>query len=187
MNFQNNEFVVHLNGKKSSLSPSYSTMTEESFLPTYSANVKTSTKSGSSRTNPTNHFSLSGGSAVTLTEFNAFVRQNRIEKISQAIRKENKYENAKTINIHQAILEDYNEQFGNLLQRHSIMPSEDLSKDNPELKVDLNHLSKEDAATFSSIQSKYPNLYSTHKHHVGLFTGWSAKALIDPAVNCRQK
>ena len=67
-------------------------MTEESFLPTFSANVKTATKSGSSRINPTNHFSLSGGSAVTLTEFNAFVRQNRIEKIYQALRKEKKYE-----------------------------------------------------------------------------------------------
>ena len=97
------------------------------------------------------------------------------------------YENARTINIHQAILQDYEDQFENLLQIHSMMPSEDNSKDNPELKVDLDHLSKEDAATFSSIRSRYPSLYSTHKHHVGLFTGWSAKAKIDPAVNCRQK
>ena len=40
---------------------------------------------------------------------------------------------------------------------------------------------------FSSIRAKYPSPYSTHKHHVGLFTGWKAKAKIDPAINCRQK
>ena len=37
------------------------------------------------------------------------------------------------------------------------------------------------------MKDKYPNLYSTHKHHVGKFTGWHAKADINTAINCRQK
>ena len=186
MNFKDSNFVVQVNGIKLSLSQTNPTMTEERFLPTYNADVKSSVKSGSTRSNPPNHFLLSGSSAVTITEFNAFVRQNRMEKLSQAIRQDKKYENAETIDIHQAILQDYEEQFGNLLQRHSMMPNEDLS-DNPELKVDLDHLSPDDAEAFSVIQAKYPGLYSTHKHHVRLLTGWAAKAIIDPSINCKQK
>ena len=53
--------------------------------------------------------------------------------------------------------------------------------------MDLDHLSPDDAEAFSVIQAKYPGLYSTHKHHVGLFTGWAAKAIIDPSINCKQK
>ena len=37
------------------------------------------------------------------------------------------------------------------------------------------------------MKAKYPNLYSTHKHHVRLFSGWAAKAIINTAINCRQK
>ena len=68
-----------------------------------------------------------------------------------------------------------------------MMPNEDSTPDNPELKVDLDHLAPDDAEAFSTMKKKYPALYSTHKHHVGLFTGWAAKAMIDPSVNCRQK
>ena len=68
-----------------------------------------------------------------------------------------------------------------------MMPNEDSTPDNPELKVDLDHLAPDDAEAFSTMKKKYPALYSTHKHHVGLFTGWAPKAIIDPSVNCRQK
>ena len=94
-------------------------MTEENFLPTCNKGIKSKVKSGSIRTsNPDNHFSLSGNSAITLSEFNAFVRQNRMEKLSQVIRQDKKYEHAKTIEVHQAILQDHEEKFGNLLQKH---------------------------------------------------------------------
>ena len=68
-----------------------------------------------------------------------------------------------------------------------MMPDEDSTPNNPELKVDLDHLDPETAEAFSSMKAKYPNLYSTHKHHVGLFSGWAAKAIINTAINCRQK
>ena len=87
-------------------------------------------------------------------------------KLSQVIRQDKKYENATTIEVHQAILQDYEDQFGDLLQRHSMMPNEDSTPDNPELKVDLNHLDSETSEAFSTMKDKYPNLYSTHKHHV---------------------
>ena len=68
-----------------------------------------------------------------------------------------------------------------------MMPNEDSTPNNPELKVDLDHLDSETAEAFSSMKEKYPNLYSTHKHHVGLFSGWDARATINTAINCRQK
>ena len=68
-----------------------------------------------------------------------------------------------------------------------MMPNEDSVPDNQELKVDLNHLNSETAEAFSTMKDKYPNLYSAHKHHVGKFTGWHAKAVINTAINCRQK
>ena len=46
-----------------------------------------------------------------------------MEKLSQLIRQDKKYEDATTIEVHQAILEDYEDQFGDLLQRHSMMPT----------------------------------------------------------------
>ena len=63
-----------------------------------------------------------------------------MEKLSQLIRQDKKYEDATTIQVHQAILENYEEQFRDLLQCHSMMPNEDSIPDNPELKVDLKHL-----------------------------------------------
>ena len=110
-----------------------------------------------------------------------------MEKLSQVIRQDKKYEDATTIEVHQAILEDYEDQFEDLLQRHSMLPNEDSTPGNPELKVDLNHLDSETAEAFPTMKEKYPNLYSTHKHHVGKFTGWHAKADINTAINCRQK
>ena len=65
-----------------------------------------------------------------------------------------------------------------------MMPNEDSTPNNPELKVNLDHL---DPEAFSTMKAKYPNLYSTHKHHGGLFSGWAAKAIINTAINCRQK
>ena len=81
-----------------------------------------------------------------------------MEKLSQVIRQDKKYEDATTIEVHQAILEDYEDQFGDLLQRHSMMPNEDSVPDNQELKVDLNHLNSETAEAFSTMKDKYPNL-----------------------------
>ena len=40
--------------------------------------------------NPGNHFSLSGKSALMLSEFNAIVRQNIMEKLFQVIRQDKK-------------------------------------------------------------------------------------------------
>ena len=117
MSFTDSKFIVTVNGFKLSLSHTNPPMTKESLLPTYDTGVKSTVKSGTTRSNPPNHFSLSGKSAVTLSEFNAFVRQNRMEKLSQAIRQDKKYEHAETIEIQQPILQDYEEQFGNLLQR----------------------------------------------------------------------
>ena len=188
MSFTNGKFMVKVNGFKLSLSHTSPPLQEENFLPTYNTGIKSKVKSASIRiSNPTNHFSLSGNSTITLSEFNAFVRQNRMEKLSQVIRQDKKYEHAETIEVHQAILQDYEEQFGNLLQKHSMMPNEDSTPDNPELKVDLDHLDSETAQAFSTMKARYPNLYSTHKHHVGLFSGWAAKAIINTAINCRQK
>ena len=59
MNFKDSNFVVQVNGIKLSLSQTNPTMTEERFLPTYNADVKSSVKSGSTRSNPPNHFLLS--------------------------------------------------------------------------------------------------------------------------------
>ena len=56
MNLKNNKFMVQFNGIKLSMSQTNPAMTEESFLPIYNADVKTSVKSGSTRSNPPNHF-----------------------------------------------------------------------------------------------------------------------------------
>ena len=68
-----------------------------------------------------------------------------------------------------------------------MMPEEDSTPANPELKVDLDHLDPDTKKQFLKIKNKYPKLYSTHKHHVGRFTGFTAEANIDPKINCRQK
>jgi hypothetical protein len=67
------------------------------------------------------------------------------------------------------------------------LPEEDSTPANPELKVDIDHLDPDIKSQFLKIKNKYPKLYSTHKHHVGRFTGFTAEADIDPKINCRQK
>ena len=49
-----------------------------------------------------------------------------MEKLSQVIRQDKKYEDATTIQVHQAILENYEDQFGDLLQQHSKLISNTL-------------------------------------------------------------
>ena len=68
-----------------------------------------------------------------------------------------------------------------------MISKEDSVPDNPELKVDLKHLDSESADAFLTLKDKYPNLYSTHKNHVGQFTGWHDKAVINKAIKCIQK
>ena len=124
---------------------------------------------------------------ATLHEFNNFVGQNRLEKITYQVRKNKKYKNASLIDIHRVVTEQYDDEFANILQKHSMIPADDNTPDNPELIVDLNHLDDATKKQFNTIKNKYPKLYSTHKHQVGRFTGFEAKANIDPRINCRQK
>ena len=83
------------------------------------------------------------------------------------------------IDINKVITEQYNDEFSNILQKHSMIPEDDNTLNNPELKVDLDHLDKTTQKQFNTIKNKYPKLYSTHKHMVGKFTGFKAKADID--------
>ena len=68
-----------------------------------------------------------------------------------------------------------------------MMPEEDSTPANPKLKVDNDDLEPDIKSKFLEIKKKYQKLYSTHKHHSGRFTGFTAQADIDPKINCRQK
>ena len=103
-----------------------------------------------------------------------------MERLGQLVRQDEKYANSTTLEVHAAIIENYEDQFGDLLQRHSMMPEEDSTPSNPELEVDLKHLDAEAAKELLAIKDKNPKLY---KHYVGEFTGWSAVA----DINCRKK
>ena len=87
------------------------------------------------------------------------------------------------IDINKVITEQYDDEFSNILQKHSMIPEDDNTLNNPELKVDLDHLDKTTQKQFNTIKNKYPKLYSTHKHMVGEFTGFKATADIDPRIN----
>ena len=119
MSFTDGKFMVKGNGFIISTSHASPPPQKESCFPAYKAG-SASTHQGRYNdlirtSNPDNHFYLSFKSALTLSEFNDFVRQNRMEKLSQVIRQDKKYEDAATIEVHQAILEDYKDQFGDLL------------------------------------------------------------------------
>ena len=45
-----------------------------------------------------------------------------MEKLSQVIRKDKKYEHAATIEVHQAIIQDYEDQLGNLMWQQYRVP-----------------------------------------------------------------
>jgi hypothetical protein len=124
---------------------------------------------------------------TTIHEFCAFVYQARFEKVARLVRNEHKHKKTPTLDVYKIICENYDDEYNNLLQRQSMMPEEDSTPANPELKVDIDHLDPDIKRKFLSIKNKYPQLYSTHKHHVGRFTGFTAEANIDPKINCRQK
>ena len=48
-----------------------------------------------------------------------------------------------------------------------MLPDKDDTPNNPEFKVDLDHLSTDIAASFLKIKDKYKGLYSTYKHQTG--------------------
>ena len=136
---------------------------------------------------PNNPAGAQTDNSTTIHEFCAFVHQARFEKVARLVRNEHKHKNTSTVDVYKIICENYDDEYNNLLQRQSMMPEEDTTPSNQELKVDIDHLDPDTKKEFLKIKNKYPKLYSTHKHHVGRFTGFTAEANIDPKINCRQK
>ena len=123
---------------------------------------------------------------ITFENYMCMVQECRTEKIAQLVRTDPAHKNKSTIEINRIITENYESEYPQILQKNSMIP-EGLSANNPNLKVNLDHLDKNTKELFNTVKNKYPKLYSQHKHHIGKFTAFSAQAIIDPTVSCFQR
>ena len=56
-----------------------------------------------------------------------------------------------------------------------------------EPKENLDHLKNSERTLFESLLEENKSMFSRHKHHIGKFKYWSAKAEMNPAINCKQR
>ena len=73
-----------------------------------------------------------------------------------------------TFDVYRTVCENFDDHYANILQKHSMIPSDDSDSNNPELQVNLDHLDKATKQLFLNMKKKYKDLYSTHKYHVVL-------------------
>jgi hypothetical protein len=109
--------------------------------------------------------------------FSSFVSSCRFEKIRQTIKKE-----GKTADVYSAAIKDFDEQYD-----HSFMQKALILSDEPDMTVNLDHLTDRQKAMLLLLQEKYKDIGSRGKHHVGTFPHWETDAQINENMNCFQK
>ena len=87
-------------------------------------------------------------------------------------------------NNNSVVIKDLDKSHNNLFMWNSII-KDDFPSDK-ELLCPLDHLSPCDQLKFREIKEDYILIFTTTKHQIGKFTGFSAQANIDHTKNCKQ-
>ena len=98
---------------------------------------------------------------ITLETYMTMVQECRLEKIAHHVRSDPTHQNLSTIEINRLVPEKYVSDFSNVLQKQSTIPQA-LDENNPNLKVEINHLDDKAQKHFLEIKNKCPSLYSNH-------------------------
>ena len=109
--------------------------------------------------------------------YSAFVSSCCFEKIRQTIKKE-----GGKADVYSAAIKDFDEQFDHSFMQKALIPS-----DEPDMTVNLDHLTDRQKTMLLPLQNKYKDIGSRGKHHVGTFPHWEADAQINESMNCFQK